>query len=221
MGQNFVSRIIGFSSRLAGPIVLATLFLSFAAGYYVSGHFAMNSRTEDLISSETQWRQRERAYDEAFPQQNQLIVVVINAATGERADQAAKALTDALLPMKKQFYFVRRPDGGPFFSHDGLLLLPTATVKETAQQLIQAQPFLAALAVDPSLRGVADDLSTALLGVSRGQAKLADLDRPVVALADTLDHVLAGRTAFLSWRAMITGKKPGLRETQRYIEIRQ
>src|SRR3974390_3035345 len=220
MGQNFVSRIIGFSSRLAGPIVLATLFLSFAAGYYVSGHFAMNSRTEDLISSETQWRQREAAYEEAFPQQNQLIVVVIDGATAERADQAPQSLAAALLPMKKQFYFVRRPDGGSFFSHDGLLLLPTASVKQTAEQLIQAQPFLAALAADPSLRGITDNLSTALLGVAHGQAKLSDFDRPMTALADTLNQVLDGRKAFLLWRSMITGEKPGLRETERFIEIR-
>ena len=220
MGQSFVSRIIGFSSRFAGPIVLAILLVSGVAGYYVRGHFAMNSRTEDLISSETQWRQREAAYDAAFPQQNQLIVVVINGATAERADEAAKSLADALLPMKKQFYFVRRPDDGRFFSHDGLLLLPTANVKSTSQQLIQAQPFLAALAADPSVRGVADDLSTALLGVTHGQAKLADLDSPIGALAGTLDQVLAGKKAFLSWRSMITGAKPGLRETQRYIEVR-
>ena len=87
-------------------------------------------------------------------------------------------------------------------------------------QLIAAQPFLGALAVDPSLRGVADNLSTALLGVQHGQAKLADLNGPMAGLADTLDNVVAGKPAYLSWRSMVTGTKPGLRETRRFIEIR-
>ncbi len=69
MGASFIVRIVGFSSRYSGLIVLATLLVAFAAGYYVSGHFAMNSRTEELISPQTQWRQREAIYDRAFPQQ--------------------------------------------------------------------------------------------------------------------------------------------------------
>ncbi len=220
MGKTLVARIVGFSAKLAGLVVPAILLLAFTAGYYVSGHFAMNSRTEDLISPQTEWRQREAVYDKAFPQQNQLIVVVIDGVTPEQADWGAKTLAAALAPQKKLFSFVRRPDDGVFFSRDGLLLLPTATVKSTMDQLIQAQPFLAALAADPSLRGIADNLSTALLGVQHGQAKLTDLDRPMATMARTLDDVLAGRPAFLSWRAMITGSKPGLRETRRFIEIR-
>jgi hopanoid biosynthesis associated RND transporter like protein HpnN len=220
MGKSLVARIVGFSSRLAGLVVLATLAVSFAAGYYVSGHFAMNSRTEDLISPQTDWRLREAVYDKAFPQQNQLIVVVVDGVTPEQADWAAQSLAAALAPQKKLFRFVRRPDDGAFFTHDGLLLLPAATVKSTMDQLIQAQPFLAALAADPSLRGISDNISTALLGVEHGQAKLADLDRPMAALSGTLDDVLAGKPAFLSWRAMITGARPSLRETRRFIEMR-
>src|SRR3984957_202753 len=219
MGKSLLARIVGFSSRFAGLVVLATLIVAIGAGYYVSGHFAMNSRTEDLISPQTDWRQREAVYDKAFPQQNQLIVVVIDGVTPEQADWGAKSLAAALAPQKKFFSLVRRPDDGPFFSHDGLLLLPTATVKSTTEQLIQAQPFLGALAADPSLRGIADNISTALLGVQHGQAKLADLDKPMAALSGTLDDVLAGRPAFLSWRAMVTGEKPGLRETRRFIEV--
>jgi uncharacterized protein len=220
MGASIIVRIVGFSSRYSGLIVLATLLLAFAAGDYVRGHFAMNSRTEELISPQTQWRQREAIYDKQFPQQSGLIVAVIDGVTPERADAAAHDLTTALSADKALLPTVRQPDDGKFFTHDGLMLLSTAKVKDTMQQLIAAQPFLGALAVDPSLRGVTDNLSTALLGVAHGQAKLADLNGPMSGLADTLDDVLAGKPAYLSWRSMVTGSKPSLRETRRFIEIR-
>src|ERR1700722_11846160 len=103
MGKSLVAGIVGFSSRLAGLVVLGILLLSFAAGCFVRGPLAVNSRTEDLISPQTEWRQREAAYDKAFPQQNQLIVVVIDGVTPEQADWGAKSLAEALAPQKKLF----------------------------------------------------------------------------------------------------------------------
>lgn len=219
MGALLVARVVRFSARYAGPVALAVLVAGAAAGYYVSGHFAMNSRTEELISPKTQWRKREAIYDTAFPQQNQLIVAVVDGATPERADEAAQALAQSLAHDHAHFYAVRQPEAGKFFTNDGLLLLPTEEVAQTMQQLIRAQSFLGALAADPSLRGIADNLSTAMIGVQHGQAKLDDLDRPMAGLAATLGDVLAGKQSFLSWRSLLTGTSPGLRETRRFIEI--
>ena len=220
MGAALVVRIVRFSARYSGLIVVATLLLAAFAGDYVRGHFAMNSQTEELISPQTQWRKRAALYDAQFPQQSGQIIVVVDGATPERADAAAHDLATALSKNKTDFISVRQPDDGRFFTHDGLMLLSTAEVKNTMNQLIAAQPFLGALAVDPSLRGIADNLSTALKGVEHGQAKLQDLNGPMKGLADTLDQVLAGKPAFLSWRAMVTGDKPTHREARRFIEVR-
>lgn len=200
-------------------MVVLVLLVAISAGFYVRGHFAMNSSTEGLISAQTSWRQREAAYDAAFPQQNKLIVAVIDGTTAERADEAAQALAEALGAYRNELPEVSRPDAGAFFAHDGLMLLPLADVKSTAQQLIAAQPFLGALAADPSLRGIADNLSTAVEGVQHGQTRLDDIDRPMAGLARTLDGVLAGRPAYLSWRTLLTGAAPSLRETRRFVEI--
>ncbi|MGB8364284.1 MAG: MMPL family transporter, partial [Rhizomicrobium sp.] len=219
MKLSLVARIVGFSSRHAGIIVLAMLLIGFVGGDYAVHHFVMDSRTETMISSQTQWRKREAVYDAAFPQQDQLIDVVVDGATPERAEEAAQALTAALRKDGGLFPIVRRPDDGVFFSHDGLLFLPIAAVKAMMQQEIGAQAFLGALAADPSLRGVANDLSSALLGVQHGQAKLEDLDHPMASLARTLDTVLEGKPAFLAWRSLVTGATPSLRETRRFIEV--
>jgi hopanoid biosynthesis associated RND transporter like protein HpnN len=219
MGASPVARVVGFCSRYSGLIVVATLLVAFAAGDYVRGHFAMNSRTEELISPQTAWRKREAVHDAAFPQQNGLIVAVVDGVTPERAEEGSAALANALAANKAQFVDVRRPDDGRFFGHDGLMLLSTAKVKETVDKLITAQPFLGALAIDPSLRGVTDNLSTALRGVEHGDTKLEDLDKPIAVLGQTLNQVNEGNQAFLSWRQMVTGEKPGLRETRRFIQM--
>ena len=73
-----------------------------------------------------------------------------------------------------------------------MLFLPLDQVKASTAQMIKAQAFLGALAADPSLRGTMDSLSTALLGVTHGQASLNDLRAPIDAFADVLTRVEVG-----------------------------
>ncbi len=179
----------------------------------------MTTDTAELISTDLEWRQREIAYDAAFPQQEDLVVAVVDGATAEIAESAAARLTEALRARPDLFRTVRRPDGGAFFDRNGLLLLPLEEVQATTDQLIRAQPFLGPLAADPSLRGVMGSLSTALEGVSQGRAALADIAPAADALAGTFEAVLDGRPAFFSWRSLFAGQPPGPRELRRFVLV--
>jgi hopanoid biosynthesis associated RND transporter like protein HpnN len=214
-----IERIVTFCCRYAALTVLAALLLTLAAGTYTQTHFNMNTDSEQLISAKVGWRQREIAFDKKFPGQSNLIAVVIDGATPELAEAAAAALTARIAADKSLFPSVHRPDGGAFFDHNGLLFLPLTDVQATAQQLFKAQPFLGALAADPSLRGIMDSLSTALLGVTAGQAKLSDLDAPMARFETSFAAAANGRVKFLSWRSLITGAPPRPEEIRRFIEI--
>ena len=216
---SLIGRLVAFSAARPWLVLLLGLALSLAALLYTSRHFAMTTDTAELISTDLEWRQREIAYDAAFPQQEDLIVAVIDGATPEIAESAAASLTAALREKPGLFRSVRRPDGGPFFDRNGLLLLPLEEVQATTEQLIRAQPFLGPLAADPSLRGVLGSLSTALEGIARGQAGLGDIAPAATALASSFEAVLAGRPAFFSWRALISGTSPGPRETRRFVLV--
>lgn len=205
--------------RHARAVVVASIVAAIAAGFYVSKNFEMDSNAEDLISAEVPWRQHQAEFDRAFPQRNNLTVVVIDGVTPERTQQAAAALEKALAARPKQFPIVRDIQGDPFFAKNGLLFLPVEDVRQTTQQIIAAQPFLAPLAADPSVRGIMDSLSTALLGIENGQASLEQLSPALTALSETLEKTIARRPAFLSWQRLITGQTPGLRETRRMIEV--
>ncbi len=219
MSSSFVERIVGLCARYAGAVALVAVVLGVICGEYSATNFALNSDAAALISPTTPWRKQTAIYDADFPQQNNLIVVVIDGATPERAEAAAASLTDALRKHIDLFHSVRRPDSGEFFAHEGLLFLPLDDVRSTTQQLIAAQPFLGGLAADPSLRGVMDSLSTALQGVAHGQGSLGQLQAPVSAFSKTLDGVLAGRPSFLAWRSLVTGQPPSRRELRKFIEV--
>jgi hopanoid biosynthesis associated RND transporter like protein HpnN len=200
-----IPRAVEASARRPGLVVLAAAILCAIAAYYAVGHFDMTSDTAQLISSKVAWRQNEIAMDRAFPQDADTTVVVIDGATPEIADVAAARLFDALRPHRDVIRSVRRPDGGPFFDREGLLLLPTAEVQSATEQLIAAQPFLGALAADPSLRGVMTTLSTLAQGVEQGQTTLAAVGKPIAALADAMQRVETGRPAFFSWQVLLGG----------------
>ena len=214
-----IERIVTVCCRYAALTVLAALLLTLGAGYYTQSHFNMNTDSEQLISAKVGWRQRELAFDKKFPGQSNLIAVVIDGQTPELAEAAAASLSARIAVNKALFPSVRRPDGGAFFDHNGLLFLPLADVQATAQQLFKAQPFLGALAADPSLRGIMDSLSTALLGVTTGQAKLTDLDAPITRFEDSFSAAANGQVKFLSWRSLITGAPPRPEEIRRFIEV--
>ena len=200
-----IETIVALCCRNARAVVAGFLLAALAAAFYTAGHFRMDTDSAKLLSPELEWRKREARYDALFPQQGGLILVVIDGATPELAQRAQGLLAEQLGKQKKLFPIVREPGGGPFFLQNGLLFLPRTDVEKTMQQMIAAQPFLGALAADPSLRGVMDSLSTALMGVQHGQAKLEQIDKPMKAFAGTLGAVAQGKSAYLSWQSLFTG----------------
>jgi hopanoid biosynthesis associated RND transporter like protein HpnN len=215
-----IERIVAFCCRWPASVTLAALALALAAGAFTDAHFAMNSDSEKLISADVGWRKRAIEFDRLFPEQSNLILVVIDGQTPELAEAGAASLAAHLAEDKKLFPDVRRPDGGAFFDHNGLLFLSVKNVEATTQQLFKAQPFLGALAADPSVRGITDSLSTALLGVSQGQANLSDLDAPMIRFGQVFAAAARGQTDYLSWRALITGAAPRPEELRRFIEVK-
>ncbi len=193
---------------------LALVLGAGALGFAVS-HFSLSSDTEGMISPKLAWRQREVAFNHLFQNEGGKIVVVIDGATPELAEEASAALTARLSVRTDLFRQVERP--GAYFQREGLLYEPLDQVRSQLAQLISAQPFLGPLAADPSLRGLAGTLSTAVKGVNAGQANLGQLAGPVGGLADTLDDLRAGKLAFFSWRALISGKTPDQSETRQLI----
>ncbi|WOJ91070.1 MMPL family transporter [Methylocapsa polymorpha] len=202
-------------------IVLAlAIVVTIVSAHYAVTHFKINTNTNDFISAKLKWRQNLLELDKAFPQRKDLILVVIDGATPELAEAAARRLTDKLATRPDLFESVLRPDGGPYFNQNALMFLPVPALQRTMDGLYKAQPFLGALVSDPSLRGIMDAFAFINRGVRAKAGTLDDFDRPMVALADAFDSLLAGRPTFFSWRSLMTGEAPDPRELRRFIEVK-
>ncbi len=210
-----VQRLVEASVARPWRTVLICGALALLALFVAIDRFAMTTDTGALISPNVPWRQQERAMEAAFPQLRDAMVIVIDGATPELAEQSAARLAVTLRQDRAHFRRVTRPDGGDFFAREGLLFGSREEVRQATSALIEAQPLLGPLAADPSLRGVTAVLGTVLDGVARGETTLARIDRPIRALAEAGERSLAGHPAFFSWQALIGGSggalAPGLR----------
>ena len=111
-------------TRHAWTTIVVAVLLGLISGVYAAKHFAINTDINTLISPDLTWRQREIAFEKAFPQHLRSILVVIQAPTAELTTQATNALFQRLEGDKSHFIHVTQPGGGEFFRKNGLLFLP-------------------------------------------------------------------------------------------------
>lgn len=214
-----ITRLVQLSSRYAWPVILCFLLVAIASASYFTRHVVITTDSKQLMSSSLPWRQQEVMLDLAFPQRVDRILVVIDAATPEAADDAADALVNELSPRSDLIRAISRVDGGEFFERNGILFRSLEEVRRDTSDLISAQPFLGTLAADPTLRGVFRALSQSLEGVRLEKANLDDLRPALAAIADALEALANGKTAAFSWRTLITGRAAEPSDLRHFVYI--
>ena len=217
---SILPRLVALAARRPWLTVAAAVLVTLASLIFATGHFRMTSDASELIAPTVSWRAAEQRMDKAFPANGDIVLVVVDGATPERAEQAATALTAKLAQDHRHFTAVYRPDGGPFFARQGLLFLSPSEVQATTAQMIAAQPFLGPLAEDPSLRGIATTLATMLSGIESGAATLDRIDPAMEALGKALDNQAAHKSGFFSWQALLGSNGKMQAPTRRMILVR-
>ena len=216
----FVTRLVEASRRNAAVLAGCVLLGAGAAAFYTARHIAVDTDTDKLISSDLPWRRAAAEMGRKFPQNNDLLAVVVDGATPDQAEDASAALTARLAANPGLFRDVREPEGGSFLRREGLLLLSRAEVQKFADEMISAQPMLGTLAADPSPRGVFDALDLFAQGAVQGEIAPEALDRPFRAVARAVDAALDGRHEPLSWQNLLSDRPPLPRELRRFVLAR-
>lgn len=188
-------------------VAIATFAITLAAAVYVAHAFAVNTNTADMLARDLPFQQANRALLQAFPQDKNTLVVVIEGDNPDLVEDGADALAAALAAEPQRFGHVFYPQGDPFFRRHGLLYLESRQLQRLTDRLAQAQPFLGALAADPSLRGL-----FALVTLAAGHLAKGSADSGGMALAPLLDAIAAqleaqaaGRFDRLSWTTLMSG----------------
>ncbi|VBB69011.1 Hopanoid-associated RND transporter, HpnN [invertebrate metagenome] len=188
--------------KVALFVVLVTAAMTIAAGWYVTSHFKVNTNTSDMLSRDLPFRQLSQELDAVFPQFSDTLVIVIDGATPDLANQATLQLTNRLRQQPNLFGTVHDLAGDPFFHQHSLLYMDVTALEKLSDRLATAQPFLSTLYRDPTLKGLADVLALALdqENDTTGQATMALMLRQIAVVVEAQAQ---GRFASLSWEQVM------------------
>jgi hopanoid biosynthesis associated RND transporter like protein HpnN len=196
------------------------LALALGAAIYASRRISIDSDTKNLADPNLPWQRAAADLDRQFPQNEHLLLAVVDGTTPDQASDAAAELARGMEQRPDLFRYVRRPDAVPYFRRYGLLFLPTAEVQDFADNMISAQPFLGTLAADPSVRGVLEVIDLFARSALRGEIEPAKIDQPLGALANSAEAALAGRQQPFSWQTLLSGRKSGTGELRHFVLAR-
>src|SRR5947209_2872109 len=199
MLRNAIVAIVYFCIRRAVLTVALAVLLAIVGGAYAVQHFSLDADANNLISHDLPWRKHEAEFEKLFPSKYETILAVLEAPTSELATQASSALVARLAERKELFHSVADLGGGPLFEQNGLLFLPTEEVVSTTKMLGEAKSIIQVLAQDPNVRGLTTALNYGLIGLRSKRYSLDDMSGLLNMAADTLDAVLASKSATFSW----------------------
>jgi uncharacterized protein len=209
---------VGLVCRRPVLVVFSCLVLAAACLWFAAATLVINTSTEDMLSEELPFRQNNRAVDRAFPQRVDSLTIAVEAPDGLAAEAATARLAEALTRQPVLFDSVTLPQGGAFFRRNGLLFLSPDELQAESDRLAAAQPLLAALQEDPSLRGLSEMLVEVLTDRDSGglaePAELAPLLERLAAVAEALPgnpHVR------LSWSALLAGGEETAEDRRRFV----
>ena len=209
---------VGLMQRRARWVLVIAVLLGVVLGRYAYTHLSVDTDPENMLSAALPWRQAEHRMDQLFPDLDEGLVAVIDGTTPEAADQAQRRLVEALRAQPQQFLEVYAQQTDPYFRHNGFLYLDTPQLQKLADGLNQAQPFLGALAHDPSLHGLFSLLDRAVTNPAASSG--FDLSPALGQVAQSVDAAVAGRYQPLSWQSLMgTGVDLG-DASRRFIEIK-
>src|SRR5580704_8292083 len=219
MLQKWIDRGVAYCTEHSKLVIAAALLLAALSAIYTARHFAIDTDINNLISERLPWRQNEIAFQRAFPQTIELILVDVGAGSPEAAKAAAREVSQALAKRPDLFRSVRDQLDSPFFRRNGLLFLPPDQVAQVTQQLSDAAPLLSGLARDPTLRGLVQALVGIVDYAKQGYVGFDDMARPLNLAAAALEGVAQGHPVEFSWRTLVRGDPRPL-DLHRFVEVR-
>ena len=169
------ARWIAWVEGRPGAVLLVILAVTLALAAYAATHLGVNADPRALINEELPFQVRQREFTHAFHTLQDGILVVLDGDSPIAAARAADALAARLRERPDLFAQVDVPGGGPFFARNGLLYLTPEQLEDLTDRLGRVQPFLAQLARDQSIVGIADLIGQALAQAGGNQVRAAKL----------------------------------------------
>ncbi|MBE0434714.1 MAG: MMPL family transporter [Methylomicrobium sp.] len=214
----FFAKLETFLIQFPKTVIALLLIVCGFSLYYTVHNLGINTDTTEILSKELPFLQDRTRFLETFPQDEEAILVVVDAETPERAAQAVAYLGERFRRETEGVESVYAPGEGPFFDHHGLLYLDLETLNELAANLIEAQPFIGALSSDNTLKSFLEIIGLALTAEDREMP--VDLDPLLENVAHVTENLLDDRDIRLSWQQLMLSDDQDLLSTKRFILLK-
>lgn len=215
----WLARWVGAVQRNAVSVTVGMLIATLAIVYYVVGHLGIRGDTESLFSQDLPFKQAERRYQEAFPMLYENMFVVVDAPTPERAGEAAAALAERMEAEPRYFHRAYLPGGGEFFENHAFLYLETEELEELADKLATAQPYLAELSRDGTLRGLVSMMARGGRAVREGDVSGDQLHALFDRFLEAISARMEARPYHLSWAEVLAEGDFDLDSRRRFLLV--
>jgi len=214
--DHLLSRWFYFSMRHAVLVIVLSILAATGALYYTINNLRINTYPGNVLSDKLPWRQDKLAYERAFPQFRDSIVIVLDAPTVDQARNAAAQLYRRLSEDSSHFEWIFYPPESRFFRENGLLFEDTEDLEKLSDHLAKVQPFLSEVSSDQSIRGTLNLLGRALREDKDAKLELGSvLDR----IAGALQGYLGGSATPMSWIEVMSGKDSKVEDKRVLMEI--
>ena len=153
---------VGLVTRHAAAVLAALLVATTLLGWVAITQFKINADLSQLITQKADWRVDFDRFLDEFPDLVRTSVIVVDSPSLKQLELASAEIVAYLEARPEVFRSVAAPGAERFFRDHALLYMDLDALDDTADRLAQAQPWLSAVAHDPSLRGVMDIVADAL-----------------------------------------------------------
>lgn len=204
--QTLVKTVLSFTQASPWMVLAGALLLTALSGFYAAGNLKIDTDTAGMISEDLPFRQRYKAFRQAFPALSDNVVIVIDAALPDAADSAAEILAGKLRADRENFPLVFSPETHPFFIRNGLLYLDREDLIRLSDDIAESQALLVKLGADPTLHGLNAVLDDAVSG-AEDEAQSSQIASVLDRISAIATAVADGKPDALSWRALIGGQQ--------------
>ena len=209
--------VSNFSIRHPWQVLILTTLITAFSLYYIAHHLGVNTDTSAMLSPDLPYQVNLRKLTNAFPQDQDTIVTLIQGRTPEQAKLISKQLYAAIVDQNTLFEFPYSPGNSQFFQQNGLLFLDYDELEDLSTSLAKAQPFLGKLARNYSLDGLFPSLEQALQVQASGQDLPMDLSLLLNKVNQALTSASDGLSNPVSWQTMMLGNNSVLNQNEQLV----
>ncbi|TDI60481.1 MAG: hypothetical protein E2O92_05385 [Alphaproteobacteria bacterium] len=192
---NALARWTELMARRAWWVVILATLLAAGSLYYAIDTLKMNSDTAGLVADDEPFRIYVTEFEKVFPEFVDTVLVAVDAPTAYEAETTALRFAETLRQEPALFKDIYVPGTGLFYEKNGLLYLDEEDIADAVDRLAEAQPGLAKMSADPSLRGLFAMVALGIDTLADGSELPLSFSRLASRIAEDTETVLRDEPA--------------------------